>query len=204
MYDVTRSWPLLVATLVSSGSAAAAAAAAGAHDTHAHVHGVATLQVTVDGGRLAIDFSTPLDNLVGFERAPRTEPEKAAASQVLQRLRKPEDLIVPSPEARCIRTSVKIDAPVLDAQGASDVSASKPAKPPVKEKGKRTDNSDRSEHAGLSAGIVFRCEQPQNLKGLRVALFEAFPRLRRVDAEVAGTRRQVATKLTPRNRTVSW
>ena len=200
MDNVIRGWPLLVATLLSSVSAAPA----GAHNEHAHVHGVATLKVAIDGERLAIDFSSPLDDLVGFERAPRTEPEKAAASQVLQRLRKPEDLIVPSPEARCSRMSVKIDAPVLDAQGVSDVSASKPAAPPVKDQGKRTDKSDKSEHAGLSAEIVFRCAQPQNLRGLIVALFDAFPRLRRVDAEVAGTRKQVAAKLTPRNRTISW
>jgi hypothetical protein len=179
------------------------AAAAASHSHHAHVHGVATLQVAIDGDRVAIDFSTPLDNLVGFERAPRTEREKAAATQVLQRLRKPEDLLVPTPEARCVRTSVKIDAPVLDAQAASDAGA-KAGAPPLKDSGKRTDKSDTSEHAGLSAEIVFRCAQPQNLKSLRVVLFDAFPSLRRVDAEVAGMARQVAAKLTARNRTISW
>jgi hypothetical protein len=179
-------------------------AAAASHSHHAHVHGVATLQVAIDGDRVAIDFSTPLDNLVGFERAPRTEREKAAATQLLQRLRKPEDLLVPTPEARCVRTSVNIDAPVLDAHAASDASGSKAGAPPLKDKGKRADKLDTSEHAGLSAEIVFRCAQPQNLKSLRVVLFDAFPNLRRVDAEVAGVARQVAAKLTARNRTISW
>jgi Protein of unknown function (DUF2796) len=199
MDRLTSTGALVTALLIPVSAAAAAS-----HSHHAHVHGIATLQIAVDGDRLTIDFSTPLDNLVGFERAPRTEREKAAASQALQRLRKPEDLLIPSPEARCVRTSVKIDAPVLDAQAASDVSASKAGAAPLKDKGKRTEKSDTSEHAGLSAEIMFRCAQPQNLKSLSVALFDAFPALRRVDTEVAGAGRQVAAKLTPRNRTVSW
>ena len=196
MNRLIRTTQLLLAGVAAVISAPFAAA----QGDHAHVHGIGTLQVAVEGERLTLEFASPLDNLVGFERAPRTDKEKAAVRQMLDRLQKPEDLIVPSPEARCTRTSVKVDAPVLDAQRAADASASKAGAPAAKDKEKRAGKSEKSEHAGLEAHVVFRCEQPQNLKGLRVALFDAFPKLRRVDAQVAGAKKQTALKLTTRSR----
>jgi hypothetical protein len=42
-----------------------------------HEHGVARLDVAVDAGRVSFSLETPLDNLLGFERAPRTDAERA-------------------------------------------------------------------------------------------------------------------------------
>ena len=148
----------------------------------AHVHGVAALDVAIDGERLTLEFSSPLDNLVGFERAPRTEKERARVAQALERLRKPEELFVPSAGARCKAGPVKIDAPVLDA----------PAK------------ASKDAHASLAAVVEFRCEQPKNLADLRVMLFDAFPQVKRIDAQVAGSRKQTAARLTSGNRVLSW
>jgi hypothetical protein len=159
-----------------------AAVSLGAHAGQAHVHGVATLDVAIEGNRLTLDFSSPLDNLVGFERAPRNDKEKARVAQLLERLRKPEDLFVPSAAARCKTGPVKIDAPVLDA----------PAKAP------------KGEHASLAVMVEFRCGEPQKLADLRVMLFDAFPNVKRIDAQVVGARKQSATRLTSGNRVLSW
>lgn len=153
-----------------------------AHAGQAHVHGVAALDVAIEGERLTLEFSSPLDNLVGFERAPRSDKEKARVAQVLERLRKPEALFVPSAAARCKAGPVKIDAPVLDAA----------AKAP------------KDEHASLAVAVEFRCEQPEKLSGLRVTLFDAFPNVKRIDAQVASARKQTAARLTSENRTLSW
>ena len=154
----------------------------GAHAGQAHVHGVAALDVAIEGERLTLSFSSPLDNLVGFERAPRTDKEKARVAQALERLRKPEGLFVPSAAARCKSESVNIDAPVLDAAG----------------------KAAQGEHASLAAAIEFRCEQPQNLTGLRVMLFDVFPNVKRIDAQVAGAKKQSSARLTSGSRTLSW
>lgn len=146
------------------------------------MHGSATVDIAIEGARLALEFSTPLDNLVGFERAPRTEKEQALVRQMMERLRKPEELFVPSASARCTRTAAHIDAPVLDA--------------PYK--------AQKGEHAALTAKIEFRCEQPQSLRNLRVMAFDAFPGLKRIDAQVAGGNKQRAATLTSGNRTLSW
>ena len=49
-----------------------------AHDNKAHVHGSAVLQVVMDGETVELALQSPLDNLVGFEHAPRTESQKKA------------------------------------------------------------------------------------------------------------------------------
>jgi Protein of unknown function (DUF2796) len=172
--------------------------AAGAQ--HAHVHGVASLQVAVDGERLALTFSSPLDNLVGFERAPRNAQEKAAFQDMMARLQRPEALFIPSPAARCVRASARIDSPLGAAQaaGASKPELTASAKQNAEKKG------EVGEHAGLTAEIVFTCERPQDLDALNVAVFDAFPKLKRIDAQVAAKAKQTAAKLTPHNRQLAW
>ena len=56
----------------------------------AHEHGALKLDIAVEGTTLSIGMEAPLDNLLGFERAPRTDAERKAAADVLTRLRSPD------------------------------------------------------------------------------------------------------------------
>ena len=165
----------------------------------AHVHGVASLQIALDGNRLSVDFSSPLDNLVGFEHAPRTDRQKAAVRQMAERLNAPELWFVPNPEAGCKRTAVNLESAVLDRALLSGAGAER--KPSTAKPDARKDTkSHAGEHSALSAGIVFTCDRPRALSGLELKLFDAFPKLKRIDAQVAVTNKQKAAKLTPRAR----
>ena len=62
----------------------------------------------------------------------------------------------------------------------------------------------KGEHASLTVAVEFRCKEPQSLRGLRVMAFEAFPRLKRIDAQVVRGTRQRAVNLTSRDRTLFW
>ena len=68
--------------------------------TAAHVHGVASLEVAIDGGTLTLQFETPLANLLGFEHAPRNEKQKQAVRAMADRLREAGAVFTPSPAAR--------------------------------------------------------------------------------------------------------
>lgn len=164
---------------------AAAAVAAGTH-----AHGVATLDVAVDGPTITLRLESPLESLVGFERAPRNEAERGQVSAMTQALRAGNPF-VPTPAARCRLERVELKSPVLAAEllGESGRAATAP----------QTD-----EHADLQGTFVYRCEDAKALQGLDVMLFDSFKRLRRVDAQVAGPKGQSALKLNARSRQIRW
>lgn len=67
----------------------------------AHVHGVANLQVVVDGDALLLDFTTPAINLIGFEYEPKDEAEIAAVEDAIASLIAGDSLFVPNRAASC-------------------------------------------------------------------------------------------------------
>lgn len=183
----------LVAALALAGAHATAAS------THAHVHGNAALQVALDGDKLTLELTSPLDSLVGFEHAPRTEKQQAAVRSMADKLHRPDTLFVPTAEAKCGRATVTLSSPVIPPQLLAGGPAAKPvpAAPAPAAKGK-------SEHAELVAEIVMVCEQPARLTGIDVKLFEAFPPMKRIDARAAVRNKQAAARLTPRATRLSF
>lgn len=151
-----------------------------AHAHGAHQHGVAQLMVSVEGPNLTIRLESPLDNLLGFERAPRTDRERAAAEALLQRLQRAEGLFAPSQEAGCTLASVEVEAPVLKGGKAA------------------------AGHADLTAEWRYTCAAADKLTGLRVLLFRDYKRLTRLEAAVVGPRGQRAARLTGRSPDLTW
>ena len=143
--------PILAAGLLAAGPAAAG---------KAHQHGVVTMEVALEGAELAIGLEMPLDSVVGFERAPRTDAERQAAQAALARLRDAAALFRPDTAAGCSLAGVTVDAPVLT-QGSAP----------------------RDGHADLNASIQFRCTQPARLGQLEVRLFDAFARVDRIEVQ---------------------
>jgi hypothetical protein len=152
---------------------------------HAHVHGVAKLDVAVDGGNLSLRLESPLEGLLGFERAPGNDKERAAVAEMRKKLTDAGKLFVATAAAQCTLKSVEIDAPILD------------AKPVAGQK-------SAADHADLDADFLFNCAQPGKLTGMDVRLFQAFPKLRRIDAQVVSGKGQKATRLSSKMRFLSW
>lgn len=157
-----------------------------AHGAKAHVHGNAEMQVVVDGKQLVIDLQSPLDSLVGFEHAPRTEKQKQAIKAMDERFAAPATLFVPTPEAKCTAEPGILNLP-FSADGAAN-------------KGKQ----DKDVHSELEATIRFQCEQPAELKGMEVRLFDAFTRMHRLEVQAVSPRGQSAARLTPKQRKLQW
>lgn len=167
---------LALATGLATGTALA--------EGKAHEHGALRLDVAVDGGTLTIEMAAPLDNLLGFERAPRSDSERQAAAQVLARLRSPDQgrpLWAPDAAAQCSLRRAEVQAPVLEP-------GSKPAAP--------------GEHADLDASYAFSCARPDALRSLDVGLFDAYKRLQRIDVQVAGAQGQFKLTLKRPARTI--
>lgn len=145
---------------------AAAAASLALSTAHghgkAHQHGVVGVMLTLEGQALTLQLDAPLQDLVGFERAPRTAAEKATVAAALTQLEPGGALWQPTAEAGCALASTRVDSPVLQQQKTA-----------------------ADGHADLEAVYEFRCEQPDRLTGVAHTLFKAFPRIKRIDFQYA-------------------
>ncbi len=153
-----------------------------AHHHHAHVHGQAQLEVAVADAELHLRLESPLEAVLGFERAPRNDKERAAVAALRQTLAAGERLFVTTAAAGCRMSAAKVESDLLDGKAGAG----------------------QDGHGDLVAEYRFVCAQPTRLTGLEVRLFEAFPKLRRLEAQVAGSRGQTAKRLTAKMRFLSW
>lgn len=179
MHAVLRFLAAVAAVAVVS-SLSPAARAAGAQA--AHVHGAVTVDLAVEGSTLVIDLEAPLESLLGFERAPRTEAERQAARAMLEALRAGQGLFVPDPEAGCTLASARADAPALR-PGAAPGDA----------------------HADLDAGYTYTCARPGALRRLDLGgLLDRHPRIARVEVRGALPAGQFRQVLRRPQRAVTW
>ena len=167
--------------LLIAACAALLPAAAGAQQK-AHVHGFVTLNIAVQGGQLSVQLEAPLDSLLGFEHRPRTDAQRKAAEAALAVINKPQDWLRPDAAAQCMLMRTNVQAGALQPATKAD------ARP--------------DEHADLDASIDFNCAAPGQLKALDLGLFDAFPRINRIDAQVAGASGQLKQTLRRPARTV--
>lgn len=79
----------------------------------AHVHGRAVLEIAVDSEMVQLDLHSPLDNLLGFEHAPRTGEERRAAQAMAAKLHQGDNLFVFTPSARCQLKSTHLKSAAL-------------------------------------------------------------------------------------------
>ena len=166
-----------------------------AHTPGAHVHGEASLNVVADGAQLEIQLQSPLDSVVGFEHAPRTDKQREAVRTMATRMRQTK-LFVPTPEAGCSVASVKLASNSLPAELLGE-----PAVPATQavEKAKKP-----SGHDDLEATFVFRCSAPDRLRGLESSLQKAFPGIRTLKVRVVSARGQKALVLSRGRTSVQW
>lgn len=133
-----------------------------------HEHGVVRLQLALDGPVLSVALQTPLDNLLGFERAPRTAAERQAAQELLARLGQGQGVLQPDPAAGCSLQQASVQSEVL-----------KPGSP-----------SAARGHADLQAQLTWRCSQPGLLASATVELFDGYRRVRQIQVQMVLPRGQ--------------
>jgi hypothetical protein len=156
---------------------AAAAVPAVAADKHGatggHRHGIAQLQVAVQGQELHIALEGPADNVLGFERAPKNDEQKRTLQRVEQQLHQPSQLFSLPAAARCTarpaRVAIKLPPP-----------------------------GSREQHSEVEAEWRWTCAAPAALGQVEVGLFTAFPKLKELHTQAATPNGQNATRLTPR------
>jgi hypothetical protein len=159
--------------------ALALAVPAAAFAGKAHQHGVAKLDIGADPGKLVIAFETPLDNLLGFERAPRTDAERKQAADAIAKLKDGAALFRIDPAAACTLASVELNSAPLKL-GAGTAAG-------------KDDGKDDG-HGDLDAEYSFNCTGAP-AGHVEIALFDAFPRLQRLRVQAATAKGQASQTL---------
>jgi len=172
-----RRIPAAPAAFLALAAALAATpfASAQAQQQHAHVHGQIKLDVAIDGPTVVIDMESPLDNIVGFERAPKTDAEKKTVDDAVTQLRAADKLFAIDPAANCKLGPVDLRSSAL---GLGQPDASEP-----------------EGHADLDATFSFNCTNAAAAKFIDVGLFSAFKGTRQVDVQVASAEGQFKRQL---------
>jgi hypothetical protein len=132
---------------------------------HAHEHGKAKLSVAVDGMKIAATLEAPGDGIFGFEHPAKTTAEKASVKAAMTMLNDDGLTLFGVPASLgCKTLDVKVSAPQAE---------------PAKINGKAP-----GAHADVDAAWVFECATKPDGATLKLALFEKFPRLKAVDAQI--------------------
>lgn len=171
-------------------AAAAIAAVLPAQAGPAHQHGVARLDVAVEAGRVTLYLETPLDNLLGFERAPRTDAERRQADAAVARLKDADKLFRIDGNAGCKLAKVTLSSAALGLPPAAPGAPAAPAAPAAKD-----------EHADLEGRFEFSCTAGTRAGFVEVGLFEAFAQIKRIELQLVSPKGQMkATLLRPASR----
>lgn len=142
----------------------------------AHQHGVATLDVSVEPRRVSLWLATPLDNLVGFERAPRTDAERERVDAAIAALRDAAALWRIDPAAGCTPGEVVLTSAVLGLGAPAAAEA-------------------RDGHAELEARWDFDCRDGTRTGFVEQGLFAAFARMGRLEVQAVTPRGQMKATL---------
>ncbi len=159
----------------------------------AHVHGLASLSVALDGNTLSVELESPLDSLVGFEHAPKNDAERKALDGAVATLKDPAKVIALPAAAGCKTGEADIHLP--DSFGPGGHAHDDGHKHDAKD---GHDHGHGHGHADLTASYSFTCATPSALDKAELALFKAFPRMEKVEATVLAGTAQKAASLTPK------
>ncbi len=144
--------------LIGALSLTSGHALAQAKHGHAHEHGKGKLELTIESGRAIGNMKLPLEALVGFERAPKTEAETNAINTMNQKLQNPGAFFVANNDAEC---SPKLISSTIVRDQAG-------------------------KHADLDYQFDLNCAKLSSLKQLRIGLFSEYKRLKEIRVESVG------------------
>ena len=168
-------------------------AAAQAHDEHSHnlgkhEHGIAQLNVALDGKTLELEIDSPAMNFVGFEHPASSAADQAIVAAARAQLGKPLALLDLPAAAGCSATAVELKSPLFGNAKAGEDHADD------------GDEHEGHQHADIDAHYTLTCSAPEALTGLDFApLFKRFPATRKLVVQAIGPNGQQGAELTAAN-----
>ena len=163
-----------------------------AHEEHAsldaHEHGVASLNVALDGQTLEIQLQSPAMSLVGFEHEAKSEADKAKVAAARQHLEQPQALFALPIEAKCALQDSELDSPLFGGHAHDE-----------------HEHADEHGHSDIDASYRFACANAEALQTLELgSFFGTFPGTEKLEVQLIGPSGQQGAELTPSNSRLSF
>jgi hypothetical protein len=131
-----------------------------------HAHGVARLDVTLEGRRLTLDFAAPLEDVLGFERRPANDKERAAFEAAAAYFKAGRALVA-SAAANCRVAEGNVE---------------------IEERGKG--------HFEWVARLAYDCKEPQEAREIDAPLLVRFKQIKRIEVRAVSAKGQSSARLT--------
>jgi len=171
---------------------------------NAHEHGTAKVNIAVEGDQISLGLESPLANLLPFEHGPATPEQREQVRDLARRLRQAETLFQLTPAAECRLAKLELESENLEPELldpepapfqalADDGGDKSPAK-----------SAHHEEHGDLDAEFTFLCAKPEKLNSVDVLLFEAWPKIEKVEARAVTSKGQRAADLSAKKHLFSW
>ena len=181
------------------------------HRQHeAHVHGIAALNLALEGDEVHIELDSPAANLVGFEHAPSSEADHAALDGAVATLKKGGRLFRFNAEAGCRMQKVMLESALLEEDHHAHEEEAEHGHEEHEHDEHEHDEHEHDEHEGeqthsdIEAVYHFECARPGRLTQLTVELFEAFPATEVLKVQYVIEGKQGARELTARDHLVRF
>lgn len=174
----------------------------------AHVHGIGSLNVVLDGSVLMLELNSPAANIVGFEHAPHNEQQTQALRDASQILEDGEKLFVLSKKAECRIDETQVDNDIVkghheDHASDHDHKEHQEHKEHTETHGEK-EHDHGGEHSEFTATYRFQCVYPDRLKSIEVMLFSLFPGFEEVHVQLLTPGQQTAVELTPKQSLIEF
>ena len=191
----------------------------------AHVHGLSELTIAMEGNRLDIQFESPAMNLVGFEYKATSKKDIATVKNAESLLSQPDALFVFfGADCQLIKTSTDTSALIEedhhhskthkdhddhhehndhdDHHGHDNHEDHEDHEDHDNHKG-HDDHDDHESHSEIVADYSYSCKNLSKLSSIKIALFESFSGIHKINAMWVTDSKQGSATVTASNPTVS-
>jgi len=172
----------------------------------AHEHGVAHMNIAVEGNHLYIEFVSPTANIVGFEHYPRSREQKAAVQAAIATLRTDKKLFVLPPDAESQLAKATVVTDIADdsvhksetehAHGLGEVHEKAQTAKKHSKEAHVADEHEHDRHSEFMADYHYVLKRPEKLKHIEVLIFRIFPGIEHIEVQLLTDTKQTALELT--------
>ena len=156
----------------------------------AHVHGVSTVEIAVEHGKVEINIHTPGMDIVGFEYEATSAEDKDAVEAAIRTMLMPENVVTLPEAAGCRLTEVLVhlhggdhNHDDADAHMDGDHDHEDHAEGDDHDHDEEHDHADEAQHSEFHVSYAFACEDEDALTTINFPFFDQFGNVQEIEAQ---------------------